>query len=225
MDLPDMDLPDTDSPDVDSPDQSIIRAVLDGDSKAYRTLVVKHSTMVFRVAYRITQNEADAEEVVQETFLRGYQKLASFQADAAFGSWIYRIAVNCAYDLTTRNRRETGAKSLGPDLEIGEKTVEAADSAADPERLMLSSELGAQQKFALQALTPLERTAFLLRHVEEQSTAEIAAALGVGHSAAKQAVFRAVQKLRLRLAANARSKARRVGSDEPEKPERLEGER
>jgi RNA polymerase sigma-70 factor (ECF subfamily) len=204
--------------DMDSPDQSIIRAVLGGDSGAYRTLVVEHSAMLFRVAYRITQNEADAEEVVQETFLRGYQKLASFHADAAFGSWIYRIAVNCAYDLTNRNKREAGRKNSGPDLETGELTARLADDAADqspdPERLLLSSELGAQQTTAMQALTPLERSAFLLRHVEEQSTTEIATALGVGHSAAKQAVFRAVQKLRLRLAI-ARSKEDSVGSGEP----------
>jgi len=77
-----------------------------------------------------------------------------------------------------------------------------ADSAADPERLLLSSEIGAQQQFALHALTSLERTAFLLRHVEEQSTTEIAAALNIAPSAAKQAVFRAVQKLRRRLASS-----------------------
>jgi len=200
---------------MNSTDQSVIRAVLDGDSSAYRTLVVEHSAMVFRVAFRITQNEADAEEVVQEAFLRGYQKLASFQANAAFGSWIYRIAVNCAYDLTNRNKREAGRSDSKQELEDGERTAEAADGAADPERVMLSRELGDKQVAALQALTPLERSAFLLRHVEEQSTAEIAAALGVGQSAAKQAVFRAVQKLRLRLAANGRSKDRGQGGSEP----------
>jgi RNA polymerase sigma-70 factor (ECF subfamily) len=204
-------------------DQNVIRAVLGGDSKAYRTLVVEHSAMIFRVAYRITQNEADAEEVVQETFLRGYQKLATFQADAAFGSWIYRIAVNCAYDFTGRNRREAGPRNSGTELENGEQVAEIADGAADPERLMLSSELGAHQAIAMQALTPLERSAFLLRHVEEQSTAEIAAALGVGPSAAKQAVFRAVQKLRLRLASSVRLKSRGVRSSEPEEPQRWRG--
>jgi RNA polymerase sigma-70 factor (ECF subfamily) len=189
---------------MDLPDQNVIRAVLGGDPKAYRALVVRHSAMVFRVAYRITQNEADAEEVVQEAFLRGYQKLESFQADAAFGSWIYRIAVNCAYDLMQRNARQAGQQSEARDLENEDQAAQVADAAADPERLLLSSELGEQQVFAMQALTPLERSAFLLRHVEEQSTAEIARALGVGQSAAKQAVFRAVQKLRLRLAATVR---------------------
>jgi RNA polymerase sigma-70 factor (ECF subfamily) len=182
-------------------DQSVIRAVLDGDTAAYKTLVLQHSAMVFRVAFRITRNEADADEVVQEAFLRGYQKLASFQKNAAFGSWIYRIAVNCAYDLTNRYRTETGR-----DENRGAAGDELVDTAADPERLLLSSEMGEQQQFALHALTPLERTAFLLRHVEEQSTTEIAAALNIAPNAAKQAVFRAVQKLRLRLAPGNSSK-------------------
>ncbi|WP_263356244.1 RNA polymerase sigma factor [Acidicapsa ligni] len=192
-------------------DKSVIRAVLNGDTAAYRALVVEHSAMVFRVAYRITQNEADADEVVQEAFFRGYQKLASFHQDAAFGSWIYRIAVNCAYDLTNRYRTEVGrdrsqrvdgdGNSTGPGDEL-------VDTAADPERLLLSSEMGAQQMFALHSLTPLERAAFLLRHVEEQSTTEIAAALNIAPNAAKQAVFRAVQKLRRRLASANTSKRR-----------------
>jgi RNA polymerase sigma-70 factor (ECF subfamily) len=190
---------------MDSTHQNAIRAVLAGNTQAYRALVVEHSSMVFRVAYRITQNEADAEEVVQETFLRGYQKLGLFQENAAFASWIYRIAVNCAYDLANRNQRDVGRKSAPIHDDDDDRAYNlAVDESADPERLLLSSELGAQQATAMQALTPLERAAFLLRHVEAQSTTEIAAALGVGQSAAKQAIFRAVQKLRLRLAAQIR---------------------
>src|SRR6202012_1046329 len=77
-------------------EHSIVRAVLAGDKEAYGALVRAHSATVFRVAFRIVGNEADAEEVVQETFLRGYQRLAGFQQRSAFGTWIYRIAVNCA---------------------------------------------------------------------------------------------------------------------------------
>jgi RNA polymerase sigma-70 factor, ECF subfamily len=69
-------------------EHSAIRAVLSGDSEAYRALVVRHSPALFRVAFRITGNEADADEVVQEAFLRGYQRLPSFQFRAGFGTWI-----------------------------------------------------------------------------------------------------------------------------------------
>src|SRR6478736_7311857 len=77
-------------------DHSIVRAVLAGDKEAYGALVRAHSATVFRVAFRIVGNEADAEEIVQEAFLRGYQRLDSFQQRSTFGTWIYRIAVNCA---------------------------------------------------------------------------------------------------------------------------------
>src|ERR1700683_3819906 len=77
-------------------DQAAIRAVLSGDKEAYGALVVRHSQSLFRVAFRITGNEADADDVVQEAFLRGYRKLESFESRSNFGTWIYRIAVRCA---------------------------------------------------------------------------------------------------------------------------------
>src|ERR1700721_923763 len=83
-------------------EHSIVRAVLAGDKEAYGALVRAHSATVFRVALRIVGNEADAEEIVQETFLRGYQGLESFQQRSAFGTWIYRIAVNCALNRISR---------------------------------------------------------------------------------------------------------------------------
>ncbi len=182
----------------DKNDQRAIRDVLAGDVEAYRKLVVGHSAMVFRVAFRITGNEADADEVVQESFLRGYQKLASFQAQAAFATWIYRITVHCAFDLISRRERQPGPGYSGQ--AGGEVIPDLPDTAVGPEQQLLSRELGAQQQHAMHALTALERTAFLLRHVEDQSTTEIAAALNLAPNAAKQAVFRAVQKLRQRLA-------------------------
>ena len=91
-------------------DHSTIRAVLAGDKEAYGALVVRHSHAVFRVAFRITGDEADAEEVVQEAFLRAYQKLESFESRSEFGTWIYRIAVNCA--LNVKNKRKPEAVQI-----------------------------------------------------------------------------------------------------------------
>jgi RNA polymerase sigma-70 factor (ECF subfamily) len=180
-------------------DHAAIRAVLDGDKEAYGALVVRHSRSLFRVAFRITGNEADAEDVVQEAFLRGYQKLESFESRSNFGTWIYRIAVRCALDNVAR--RKTGQStrvSEENDPEMGD--IQLADPAAGPERILLSGEIAAIEKSALKSLSPTERTAFVLRHVEGSSTEEIAAALGIHPNAAKQAVFRAVRKLRSRLA-------------------------
>jgi RNA polymerase sigma-70 factor, ECF subfamily len=106
-----------------------IQAVLAGDKDAYRALVVCHSARLFRVAFRITGNEADAEDVVQDALLRGYQKLESFESRSDFGTWIYRIAVRCALD-------RIGGAQTHDSIPITESTdreqdgVQIADQAA-----------------------------------------------------------------------------------------------
>lgn len=180
-------------------DQATIRAVLSGDKDAYESLVLRHSRTLFRVAFRITGNEADADEVVQDAFLRGYRKLETFESRANFGTWIYRIAVRCALDKI--HGRKTGEDSrVAEESDPEENQIQLADEAPGPERLLLSSEIAAIQRAAMRSLTPTERAAFVLRHMEDRSTEEIAASLGIRPNAAKQAVFRAVQKLRKRLA-------------------------
>lgn len=184
---------------MDKNDHAAVRAVLAGDKEAYGALVVRHSHRLFRLTFRITGNEADAEDVVQEAFLRGYQKLESFESRSDFGTWIYRIAVRCALDRIGGRRMDEGsrvAEEADPELD----EVQVADLAAGPDRLLLSGEIRAMQEMAMHNLTPTERTAFMLRHMEDCSTDEIAAALEIQPNAAKQAVFRAVHKLRRRLA-------------------------
>jgi len=180
-------------------DQAAIRAVLSGDKDAYQSLVLRHSRTLFRVAFRITGNEADADEVVQDAFLRGYRKLESFESRANFGTWIYRIAVRCALDKIHGRKTENDSR-VAEESDPEENQIQVADEAPGPERLLLSGEIAAIQRVAMRSLTPTERAAFVLRHMEDCSTEEIAASLGIRPNAAKQAVFRAVHKLRRRLA-------------------------
>jgi RNA polymerase sigma-70 factor, ECF subfamily len=182
---------------MEESDEAIRRAVLSGDRDAYRLLVSRYSQVVFRVAYRITGNETDAEEVVQESFLRAYQRLKSFEGRASMATWFYRIAANCALDLASRRKPET---RIGEENDPGQQQVQLPDRQAGPDRLLLSREIEAAQRVAMQGLTPLERTAFVLRHMEDRSTQEVAEALDIAPNAAKQAVFRAVKKLRRQLA-------------------------
>jgi RNA polymerase sigma-70 factor (ECF subfamily) len=183
---------------MDKNDHATIQAVLSGDKDAYGALVAHHSRSVFRVAYRITGNEADADEVVQDAFLRGYRKLESFESRSNFGTWIYRIAVRCALDKVSRRANASDRASGGTETEL--EAVQVPDRAPDPEALLLSGEIGAFRESAMHSLTPLERTAFSLRHMEDCSMDEIAAVLEIAPNAAKQAVYRAVHKLRQRLA-------------------------
>ena len=179
-------------------DRATIEAVLAGDKQAYGVLVKRHSHKLFRLAFRITSNEADADDVVQEAFLRGYVKLKSFQARSDFATWIYRITVRCALDkINGRSKDETRRVAEETDAEQG--SVQVADAAPGPERLALSAEIGTLQDRAMHGLTAVERTAFVLRHMEDRSTEEIAAVLQIAPNTAKQTVFRAVQKVRQRL--------------------------
>jgi RNA polymerase sigma-70 factor (ECF subfamily) len=180
-------------------DHEIVREVLAGDKDAYGGLVALHSRNVFRVAFRITGDEADADEVVQEAFLRGYQRLESFESRAEFGTWIYRIAVNCALNMISKRKVEA-TYQIGEETDPAQQQVQVADTAASPERSLLSREIEALQKTAMRALTATEKTAFILRHMEGRNTTEIGEALHIAPNAAKQAVFRAVQKLRRSLA-------------------------
>lgn len=180
-----------------------IRAVLSGNRDAYRVLMDRHLHSVFRVAYRITGNEADAEEAAQEAFLRAYNKLPGFRQDSAFSTWITRIAMNTAINLVERRNRDLSyhAPRIAemPSADGATVTVAAAN-AHSPESVLLDGEAASLRREALDTLTPMERTAFTLRHMEDMPIAEIAAALNVPANSAKQAVFRAVGKLRRSLA-------------------------
>ncbi len=162
----------------------------------------RHFFAVHRIAFRITGNEADAEEAAQEAFVRAYGRLATFRQDAKFATWLTRIAMNTAINLVARRKRDLlhGAGRIAEESSAEERTVQVMDGHAGPERMMLDGESAAMREAAMAELTPMERTAFTLRHMEEISIAEIAEALQVPPNSAKQAVFRAVSKLRRALA-------------------------
>lgn len=183
-------------------DAVAVERTLAGDRDAFRVLVERHSHNVFRLAYRMTGNRPDAEEVVQEAFLRAYQKLGKFEARANFGTWVYRIAANYAID-RMRQRKKEEARKIEPAIrDEGTENDPVAlvhDAAPTPERLAHSIELRKQMEIALAALSHSERTAFVMRHWEGCAIEEIAEVLKSSSGAAKNTVFRAVQKLRLAL--------------------------
>src|SRR5947209_11934044 len=88
-------------------DAAFVAKARSGDSDAYRVLVERHSRALFRLAFRMTGNEQDAEDVVQESFLRAYRQLGKFDDRAAFGTWLYRIATNCSLDLVRSRKRRS----------------------------------------------------------------------------------------------------------------------
>ncbi len=176
-------------------DLAVVSRARSGDPEAFRMLVESHSRATFRVAYRMTGNEHDADDVVQETFLRAYRQLRHFEERADFGTWLHRIAVNCSLDLL--RARSRADKQYGGDPESAELAGAAgARSEAQQDRLMISAELKTQVATAMKRLSASERTAFILRHFEGMPVEEIGKTLGIQVSATKHTIFRAVRKLR-----------------------------
>jgi RNA polymerase sigma-70 factor (ECF subfamily) len=179
-------------------DAAAVALARDGDSEAFRALVERHSRAVYRLAHRMTGSVQDAEDVVQDTFLKAYRQLSRFESRANFSTWLHRIAVNCSIDLIrSRPHREAGhdpsdLDQFGADADAGLRQV-------SPERLMLSSEVQDRVNAAMASLSRMERAAFVLRHFEGQSIDEISRALGLKTNATKHSVFRAVRKMRTAL--------------------------
>lgn len=175
-------------------DAAAVSRARDGDSEAFRSLVERHSRLVFRVAYRMTGNEADAEDVVQETFLRAYRQLGRFESRANFGTWVYRIAVNCAIDyMRAKPKRESAEEDETLERKAGDT------GAPDAEQMVLAGEIGARVQAALSRLSDMERAAFVMRHYHGFSIEEIGRALGLKTNATKHSIFRAVRKMRIAL--------------------------
>ena len=174
-------------------DQEALDQALAGDKDGFRVLVERYSHSLFRLAFRMTGNESDAEDVVQESFLRAWRHLSNYDGRASFSTWVFRIATNCALDvLRTRKRKGQGEDlELFPHLESG---------SPGPYREAQGGEVQRRLSGALAALSAQERTAFVLRHHEELSIDEISVTLGVSREATKHSVFRAVQKLRRAMA-------------------------
>ncbi len=183
---------------MEGSDAAQVLRAREGDRDAFRMLVERHSRNVFRLAYRMTGNEHDAEEVVQETFLKAYQQLNRFEQRASFGTWIHRIAANCSVDLVRSRMRHQDRRA--PAAGDGPDEIEMpANDAAQPDRLVWANEIQRRIQAAMATLTPHERAAFTLRHFEGWSIEEIGHKLGLQSNATKHSIFRAVRKMRVAL--------------------------
>lgn len=177
-------------------DAKAVERVRSGDADGFRVLVDRYSRSVFRLAYRMTGNDADAEDVVQETFLRAYRQLESYESRSSFSTWIYRIAANYSLDLIRARKRHEDRRVVGLDHEDGNVLDTVRSNQPGQDRVLYGSQVRAKIDAALAELSDQERTAFLLRHFEGQSIEEIGAVLGTAGSATKNSIFRAVRKLR-----------------------------
>ncbi len=171
-----------------------------GDAQAFNDLIRRYESKIFRLAQHITQNREDAEDVLQETFLKAYEHLDQFQGNSKFYTWIVRIAVNQAL-MKLRKRKSDRSVSLDDGIDTGEDVVarEIAAWEENPEQRYSREELNVILDSAIQSLAPSYRTVFLLRDVDELSTEETAEALDLSVPAVKSRLLRARLQLRDKL--------------------------
>jgi RNA polymerase sigma-70 factor, ECF subfamily len=171
-----------------------------GDPDAFAELVNHYERRVFRMAKQITQNDEDAEDVLQETFLKAYSHLDDFQGNSKFYTWLVRIAVNEAL-MKLRKRRSDKTVPLDEPIDTGEDVVarEIAVWDENPEDTYSREEISSILNEAVQSLKPAYRTVFILRDIEEMSIEETAEALNLSISAVKSRLLRARLQLREKL--------------------------
>ena len=183
-----------------SEEMALVHAAKAGDVSAFESLVKKYDRNVFRIANHITHNREDAEDVVQDAFLKAYENLEQFQGQSKFYTWLVRIAVNEAL-MKLRKRRPERTVSLDEDVKTEEDSLprDVADWSPNPEQQYSQAELKDILTRTIQGLPQGFRTVFVLRDVEGLSTEETAEALELSIPAVKSRLLRARLQLRDRL--------------------------
>jgi RNA polymerase sigma-70 factor (ECF subfamily) len=185
-------------PRVDA-DQALVAAARRGEAAAYKELMTRYESRLFRLAYRITRNHEDAEEVTQDAFARAFSRLDTFQGDSRFSTWLTRIAVNQALMLLRQRRPDAVPLDELVETEDGSLPRQIVDWGPNPEQRFAQEELSAILDDAIAGLKTDQQVVFQLRDVEELSIEETAALLGISVPAVKTRLLRARLALREKL--------------------------
>ena len=181
------------------PDTELMLRVKEGDAASFALLLDRHRWPVIHFLYRMTQNQAVAEELAQEVFLRVYRSRTVYEPSAQFTTWLFRIATNLALNWLRDNTRRKVEESLD-ERRDGEAPVQVTDAASNIEEQMLYQDRLREIRQAVESLPPNQRAAVLMHKYEDLDYAHIARALDCSVPAVKSLLFRAYEKLRVRLA-------------------------
>jgi RNA polymerase sigma-70 factor (ECF subfamily) len=182
-------------------DAAIMLRVRDGDDAAFNYLIEKYQRPIVHFMFRMVHNQAVAEELAQEVFLRVYRSRASYRAEAKFTTWLYRIATNLGVNHARDNKHEKAAQNLyldQPDAETG-STPDVADSRSNVEQDLVRDERLRAIRQHVMALPERQRNAVLMHKFQEMDYKQIGEVLKLSESATKSLLFRAYQTLRERL--------------------------
>jgi RNA polymerase sigma-70 factor (ECF subfamily) len=181
-------------------DMTLVEASMSGDTAAFEELVRRYDSKLLRIALQVTHNQEDAQEAVQETFLKAYQKLNQFRGNSKLSTWLIRIALNESLMTLRRRRRYTQELPLEYEDPNGQNLpLDVADWSPNPEQLYSRSQLQEILRKALEELPSALRVVFVLRDVEVLSIKETAAALDIHPNVVKARLLRARLQLREKL--------------------------
>ena len=178
-------------------DSDLVSRAAGGDPTAFQTLVERHRSMVYRVAYQFAGNHYDAEDIAQEVFLKVYRSLDRFRQDAQLTSWLYRIAMNACID---HRRRQSPALSAPFGEEAERRLLNTPEERPGPEDHAYAGELGQVLEGEIARLPQGQRIVFIMRHHQGLKLSEIAEALGLAEGTVKRQLHAAVHRLRGALA-------------------------
>lgn len=183
-----------------SDDLALVRACKNGDCAAFEEIVKRYDRKLFRIAQYLMHNREDAEDAVQEAFLKAFQHLDQFREEAKFSTWLTRIAMNQSLMLL-RKRRSTKEVSMNGNFQSdeGNLPIDVADWAPNPEDLYQTAQWREILRKTLQDLAPTLRVVFVLKDIEGFSLEQTAETLGLSVTAVKARSFRARLQLREKL--------------------------
>jgi len=181
-------------------EQALVDRFCSGDNSAFQELVERHKKKVYYLAYDITGDHHDAEDISQEVFIKMFRSLKTFRRDAKMSSWLYQIAVNTSIDSLRRKPLKRQKLMITLDkASVHENPLGSGIAASDPERSAEASILQSHISQALQKVSPKERSVFVMRHYNDLKMIETAEILNVSVGTVKSLLFRAIKKLRKEL--------------------------
>jgi len=174
-------------------EKAVVQSAQQGSMEAFRMLFEQNRKRIFALAYQYTKNREDAEDILQETFIKTYNYLDKYkvESDSNFSSWVYRIGINCSIDYI---RKKKNKKEDFTDWDMREKTIRSENS--NPEHTVGLEQLREKISNLVEGLSPRQRMVFILKHYQQLSIKEIAEYLDCSEGSVKKQLFRAVSAIR-----------------------------
>ncbi|MBI3189355.1 MAG: RNA polymerase sigma factor [Ignavibacteriales bacterium] len=180
-------------------EQTLVEQTRNGNMNAFRHLVERYQVKIYRLAYDLSGNHLDAEDVSQDVFLKAYKSLHNFRGDSKFGTWLYRITVNTCYDHRSKKSLSMIKPLQKTNDEDDPAPFEHPSNSLTPEQSAEASFIQKDIERALEQLTPREKVVFTLRHYHDLPLKEIANTLEISLGSVKTLLFRAIRRLQNEL--------------------------